>query len=128
MPIRKVGSDTPISETASSSRLDQCRGVEAGVDAHRDAERAARTARRRSDSSSVAGRRSHDQRLTGSAVPVAEAELALRGVADEVGELHGERLVEAELVAQRVALLLRGVLADHGVDRVADVVEQQEGR
>ncbi len=41
-------------------------------------------------------------------------------------ELHRRRIVEAELLAQRIALLLRGVLPDHGVDRVADIAEQEK--
>ena len=80
-----------------------------------------------SDSSSVAGRRSAISDETLRALPQAQAELALHRVADEVRELHGERLVEAEVGAQLPALLRRGVLAEDVRDRVADVLEQHEG-
>ena len=59
--------------------------------------------------------------------PVAQPELALRGIDEEMDELDRRRIVEAELLAQRVALLLGGVLPDHGVDRIADIAEQEEG-
>ena len=58
---------------------------------------------------------------------VAEAELALGGVADEAEELDRRGVVEAELLPQRLAFAGRRVLADHAVDRVADIAEQGEG-
>ena len=39
----------------------------------------------------------------------------------------GARVVQAQFVAQLVALLHGGVLADHGVDRIADIAKQREG-
>ena len=62
------------------------------------------------------------------ALAQAEAELALHRVAEEVRELHEERLVEAEVGAQLRAIC-SGVAScpsmnDH---RVADVLEQHEG-
>ena len=45
---------------------------------------------------------------------------------DESCELHGERPVEAEVVAQRRLLGLRRVLPDHEHHRVAGEIEQRE--
>ena len=100
--------------------------IEAGIDAHRYAEQQDEHG---SAEGELQGRRhalqDHAADRLGRAV--AKAELALHGIADEVQELDRRGIVEAELLAQRFALLHRGVLADHGVDRVADIAEQEEG-
>jgi hypothetical protein len=51
----------------------------------------------------------------------------VQGPGDEPPELDVERLVETELGPQLRALLLRRVLADHEVHRVAGEREQPEG-
>ena len=67
-----------------------------------------------------------DQRRDLAPLAQAQAELALRGIGDEVPELHREGLVEPEVGAQLRALLRRCVLAEQVGDRIADVLEQQE--
>src|SRR5436190_8657009 len=42
-------------------------------------------------------------------------------------ELHGNRIVEPQLLPQAQAILERGVLPNHLVDGVADEAEQREG-
>jgi hypothetical protein len=75
------------------------------------------------DSSSVAGRRS---RISDETLRPSRSEVAPRGVADELRELHEERLIEAEAFAQCLPLGRRSVLADHEGDRIARVLEQHE--
>src|SRR6266851_546197 len=60
-------------------------------------------------------------------VLVGEAEIAMHGAPDEARELDEERIVETERLAQLVTILLRRVLSNHVVDRVADEVEQRKG-
>ncbi len=126
MPITKVGSDMPIRETAWKARLVQWPRVEPGIDAHRHADQQGeqRGADRELDGGRQALQDHAVDRLGGA---VAQAEPAARGVADEMQELDRCRIVQAELLAQRLALDGRRVLADHAVDRIADVAEQEEG-
>ena len=61
------------------------------------------------------------------ALTQADAEIALRGVADEARELHREGLIQPQVLAQCGALFFGRVLAQQVGDRVADVLEQHEG-
>ena len=64
-----------------------------------------------------------------SPIAQAEAEFAPHSVEDKTRKLHGEGLGDAEVLAQRVALLLlllRGVLAQQIRHRVADKLEQHQ--
>ena len=79
-----------------------------------------------SDSSSVAGKPLGDQRRNLAALAQAQSEFALHGVADEVRELNGERLIETEIGAQLLALRRGRVLAEDVGHRVADILEQHE--
>src|SRR6185369_11861357 len=55
------------------------------------------------------------------------AEVALRHPSEPAHVLPPERLIEAELVAERLPRGVLGVLAEHGVDRVAgDEVDDRE--
>ncbi len=57
---------------------------------------------------------------------VGVAEVEPRRIADEARELDDDRIVQAELLAQRGALLGGRLDADHLVDRIADEAEQRE--
>src|SRR5690606_1504735 len=59
--------------------------------------------------------------------PVGEAEIPLRGFADEARKLYEERLIETELPRDAGRVLLRILLAEHDRDRIADIGEQREG-
>ncbi len=59
--------------------------------------------------------------------PVADAEIAVQRVPQEVAVLHEERLVQPKLVDQLQPLRLGMVLAEQDGDRVADIGEQGEG-
>ena len=126
MPIRNVGSDTPSSESVMNTCAHEAAAAQRRVDAHRDADASAR--KRRDERELERGREAlRDQARHLGALAQRQAEFALRGVAEEVPELHEERLVEAELGAQLAHLLGRRVLAEQEHDRIADVLEQQEG-
>ena len=126
MPIRKVGSDTPSSDSVIISwapnlpRRSAAYTPSGMPTGQRDDGRTERQFQRRREALG-------DQRRHLAALAQAEAELALHRIADEAAELHDEGLVEPEVAAQLVALLLRGVLAQQVGDRVADVLEQHEG-
>ncbi len=96
-----------------------------GVDAERNAdrERQDRGGRRELEGG---GKPLLEQRRHRAALPQRPAEIALHRVADEPGELHDERLVEAELRAKARLVLDGRVLADHEVDRVAGEIEEPE--
>ena len=100
--------------------------IEAGIDAHRHAEEQHED---RGAEGELEGRRhaleDHAADRLGGAV--AQAEIAARGVRDEAQELHGWGIIQPQLLAQHRPVLHGGVLADHGVDGVADVAEQREG-
>ena len=53
--------------------------------------------------------------------------VALHRVADEVPELHVERLIKAQIAAQPRAILGRRILPEHLRHRIADILKQQEG-
>ena len=125
MPIRNVGRLTPTSEAASSRCESHVSRLQRRVDAERDAddEREQRGGNRQLER----GRQALlEQRRHRTSLPQRPPEIAVRRVADEARELHGERLVEAELGAKPRLLLERRVLADHERDRVAGEVEQTE--
>ena len=67
MPIRKVGSDTPISDTVCSTLARPVSRIEAGIDAHRHADE---QREQRGAEGELQRRRQAlgDQRLTGSEV------------------------------------------------------------
>src|SRR6185312_3021392 len=100
--------------------------IEAGIDAHRHADQQSEQGRAAAELES--GRHALEDhavdRLGGA---VAEPEPAFRGVTDEMDELDRRRVVEAKLLLQRLAFAGGRVLADHTVDRVADITEQGEG-
>ena len=126
MPIRNVGRLTPTSEAASStcdSQLLRRNAVytPSGMPT-KSASSAADVA-----SSMVAGSRSLMQRRHLARLAQRQAELAVHRVADEAGELHVERLVEAELAAQPRAVLDGGVLPDHELHGIAGEIEEAEG-
>ena len=57
---------------------------------------------------------------------VGNAEVALNGVADKPAELDHERIIQTQSRAQRLAVLQRGFLTDHGADRIADIAKQRK--
>ena len=101
MPIRNVGRLTPTSERRQQELREPA--VSAATRCRRRAEcrRTARAIAAAADSSSVAGSRSLSSVDTERPCRSETAEIALHRVADEPGELHDERLVEAELGAKR---------------------------
>src|SRR5690242_6316197 len=100
--------------------------IEAGIDTHRHANQQ----REHCGAEAELERRRHPledhavDRLGGA---VAQPEPAFRGVTDEMEELDRRGVVEAKLLLQRLAFAGGRVLADHAVDRVADITEQGEG-
>ena len=125
MPIRKVGSDTPISETVSSTCDSHGAAPQRRVDAHRNADD---EREQRRDQRQLERRRQAlgDQRRDLAPLPQAQARIALQRALDESGELDVERPVEAEQLGHARAVLVGRVLAEHEGDRIADVVEQRE--
>ena len=79
------------------------------------------------DSSSVAGNRSLISDETVRPWRRLRPKSRLHDIADEVAELDIEGLVEPEIGAQARPVFGSGILAEHLVHRVADVLEQQEG-
>jgi hypothetical protein len=68
-----------------------------------------------------------DQRGNFATLAQAQAELALRGLGDEAGELQGKGTVESEVGAELGTLLGCRVLTDHGDNRITHIAEQHEG-
>src|SRR5260370_25046050 len=100
--------------------------MKAGIDAERHAEQQgdeggneAQFQRRRQTLDDNLGHRPR--------ILIRQAEIAMYGAPDEARKLHDERIVETERLTELVAVLLRRVLPDHVVDRVADEIEQREG-
>ena len=100
---------------------------QAGIDAERDSRRE-RNDRRDEDQLQRRRHALQDQVGDLALELVGNAELALRRVADEAQELHDHRIVQAEPLAQFLAVFQRRFLPDHVVDRVADVIEDHEGQ
>ncbi len=57
---------------------------------------------------------------------IGDAEVTVHCLPDEAAELDGDGIVEAEILAQALAILESGVLTDHLIDGIADKAEQQE--
>ena len=119
--MRKVGSDTPSSDPASSSCDSMLLRLSAVYTPSGTPTTSASTAAT-SDSSSVAGRRD-EQGRDGFALAQGDAEVALRGIGDEVAELDDGGLVQAQALTQLDAFGIGGVLAQHDGDGVADVLK-----
>jgi hypothetical protein len=99
--------------------------VDAGVDAHGNAERDGEQGRgqRQLDGGRQAlGDEAHDRLLH----LIGDAEIEACGVADKAGKLNQDGVVQTELAADGFAVLDGGILADHLVDGIADVAEQGE--
>ena len=125
MPMRKVGRLTPTSDAASSACARTLSPSQRRVDAGGDPDD--QRDQRGGDRQLERGRQAlAQQRRHLAALPQRDAEVALRGVLDEAGELDVERPVEPELRAQAHALFRRRVLPQHERDRVAGVVEERE--
>jgi hypothetical protein len=67
-----------------------------------------------------------EQLVDGLADTVGEPELALRRVREIAHELDRDGIVQPELLAQALALLVGPLGTEHVVDRVADELEQRE--
>jgi hypothetical protein len=93
--------------------------------AERNAEQHAEQQRPR-DQHSVLGRRSKKASAAGWLHADRGAEVAVHGLADEDGELLGDRPVEAERPGQRGAVLGGGILRQHEVDRIAGQPAEHE--
>jgi hypothetical protein len=101
-------------------------GIKTGIDAHRhaDEQREQGGAERKLEGRRHAFQDQAADRLGGA---VGQAEIAARCIVDEAGELDRRRIVQTQLGAQLIALFHGRVLADHGVDWIADVAKQREG-
>ena len=125
MPIRKVGSEMPISETAWNTLARNESRLQRRIDPHQDAEhhrqdgRAGREFQRGRHPLLQQGR----DRL---AKLVGDAEFELRGVDEIVRELHQDGIVKAERIADLGAFGRRGIDRDDLVDRVARETEHRE--
>src|SRR5215470_5033805 len=126
MPITKVGMATPASEKVITAWLPMLWRRSAVSTPSGMPMLSARNAAT-STSSSVAGMRSTITSETGRQ-PIALAEVALDGVAQEAGELDGDGILEPELAAHLGAFGGCGLLAHHVVHRVAHEVEQHEAQ
>ena len=96
MPIRKVGSDTPSSDSRHHQLRAEAAAPQRRVHAQRDADQ---QRDHRGGERQLQRRREalDDQRRHLAALAQAEAELALHRIADEARELHREGLVQAEV-------------------------------
>ena len=77
-------------------------------------------------SSTVAGSRSEIKSGHRLLDLIGNAEIEAHRIAHEARELHEHRVIEAEVAAQRLAVLDGGILADHLVHGIADIAEQRE--
>ena len=57
---------------------------------------------------------------------IGHAEIEIGGLPHEAPELHGDRVIQSQVLAQLVLFLERRVLTDQLVDRIADETEQHE--
>ena len=73
-------------------------------------------------SSKVAGKLVHDHVERRALEEIGGAQIALHGIAAEAAVLHEEGVVEAQLVAQRLAVALGDGLADQSAQRIAQIV------
>ena len=99
--------------------------MQGGVDAHGDA---GEKREDRGDEGELERRRhaSPDQIGDRLLELIGNAEIEPRRVSEKAEGLHDRGIVEPELLAQRRALALGRLDADHLVHRVADIAEQQE--
>ena len=126
MPIRKVGSDTPSSDTVIASCEAKVPRLSAAYTPSGMPTASAITAA--ADRQLQRGRQAlDDQRRDLAALTQAQAKVTLQRIADEVRKLQRKGLVQAQFGTQGHALLRRGVLAQHAGHRVAHVLEQHEG-
>src|SRR5262249_19688617 len=58
---------------------------------------------------------------------VGKTKLTVRSPAHKTAKLNDEAVVEPELLSQPFAVGHARVLADHAVDRIADIIEQRKG-
>ncbi len=100
--------------------------VDGGVDAERDAHH---QGEERGEQGELDGGRQAlgDQRRDRPALAVADAEFEPRRIADEADELDRDRVLEAEVAGELLAILDRRLLTDEVRHRVADEAEHGEG-
>ena len=126
MPNKNVGNDTPARLIARNKRENQAVAVDAGINAHRHADRD--RDHRRGEGQFQRGRQPlGEQARNRLREPVAEAELAVQHGPEVIRELDEKRLIQAELMDQGLTLRLGMILAQKDRDGVSHVGEQREG-
>ena len=125
MPIKNVGSEIPISDTARKTFESQEFLPNAGVDPHRNADA---DCEQRGDDRKFERRRKAlgDQAQHRLLDLIGDAEVELRRLPDEAAELHRDWVVKTQLGAQLHPVFEAGVLSDELTDRIADEPEQHE--
>ena len=99
--------------------------METGIDPHRHADRQ-REGRR--DKAQLEGGRHlfQDDLPDRPRLLIGEAEFAARRTVNKSCKLNDKGVVDPELLPQPLAVGEAGILSDHIVDRVADIIEQRE--
>ncbi len=125
MPIRNVGSEMPISETAWKTLASSGIAPQRRIDPHQDAEHQ----RQDRGAGGELKRRRHallQQVSDRLAELIGDAELELRRVDEVARELHRNRVVQPERLPDRGALGVGGVDRHHLVHGIAGETEHRE--
>jgi len=125
MPIRKVGSEIPISDNRLEYLGEERVAFERRIDPHQDAEHH----RENGGAGGEFQRRRHpfhQQIRDRLAKLIGDAEFELRGVGEIAGELQRHRIVEPERLAHGFAFGGRRIQRDDLVDRIARETEHRE--
>ena len=124
-PIRKVGKETPISDSGLQQPRQRGIALQRGEHAHRNAQR---QRKQRGDEGELE-RRGHafaDQLGDRLLELIGDAEVEVRRVGEKARRLHDRRLIETQLMTQLLALEDRGFDAHHLIDGIADEAEHRE--